>query len=592
MGMTITPQEVTTASLGLDQVDNTSDLNKPVSTATATALGGKLDTADADAVTATNLASGTLTAPALDAQTATNLANLTSATRAAGDAVWAGNAAFMSPIGQTWDGTIRAAAIAAERMRLEGLFDAANTGTGVAVGRSGLHYDLYQQLDGDTWWRIRLAWDAAAGEEHHSLWQSEIGIPVVSVKQTDGSFALVLAGRWTTSANAYAYGGSYSRNSTVGDTCTWTTPTCVEVGIRAFKTTNGGYALCTIDGDATAATFLPTAQEEVDAGRLAATALVGGGGTLNPTDRVFDSYWPDASTGVNLYSRLAEGLASAAHTIVLTVTGYKQGASSGTRLYLAGGFYAATTTTPATAGMSLCPLIELLTSSSVFEYAISYTPAGGTLYPFIGNRHGGDIEDIFTIELDGSPVTLADGEVQVGALVEVTRESHLLHPDTGATHVGSVSTTYTMRPGWGLDVAATITWEYAGVALVAYLGMLPTQANIFTKGRAAGGPVVTLTDDDGSVKGSTRSDTLCLWEDAGHGAVMAVLRNLPDAVGRWVGVTTDFAWIEDRSGGDFNKAYFQRVQTPGTETILAGDVWSMVMTLRAAWMTSTADLAL
>ena len=44
IGSTLNPHSVTKAQVGLDQVDNTSDLNKPVSTAVSTALGNKQNT--------------------------------------------------------------------------------------------------------------------------------------------------------------------------------------------------------------------------------------------------------------------------------------------------------------------------------------------------------------------------------------------------------------------------------------------------------------------------------------------------------------------------------------------------------------------
>lgn len=57
--------------------------------------------------------------------------------------------------------------------------------------------------------------------------------------------------------------------------------------------------------------------------------------------------------------------------------------------------------------------------------------------------------------------------------------------------------------------------------------MLPTQGNTFQRGRAAGGSTVILLDDDNSVKGSTKSDTIVLWQSGGNGATMLTVRNLP-----------------------------------------------------------------
>src|SRR5690606_32598678 len=121
---------------------------------------------------------------------------------------------------------------------------------------------------------------------------------------------------------------TYRQSSTSGSTVTWTSPTSTAVGIRTVATTNGGLAKVSIDGSATAATMLPTAQQMVDSGKYLAGILVANGGTLNPTDRVLDCYSPNAA-GTAGYEDLwdvrvgfAEGLSSAAHTVVITATGY------------------------------------------------------------------------------------------------------------------------------------------------------------------------------------------------------------------------------------------------------------------------------
>jgi hypothetical protein len=63
-GNTSNPHSVTKAQVGLSSVDNTSDVNKPISTATQTALDGKVDkTGDVmtGSLTATTLTAGTAT---------------------------------------------------------------------------------------------------------------------------------------------------------------------------------------------------------------------------------------------------------------------------------------------------------------------------------------------------------------------------------------------------------------------------------------------------------------------------------------------------------------------------------------------------
>lgn len=477
--------------------------------------------------------------------------------------------------------------VATDRDRITRLFQ--TTLGRVAVGRRGLDYDLYQELAPSTWWITALDYDSTPNGTHHSMWQSSIGVPVLSVDQTDASWAFTVPGPgWVTSANANAYGGSYIRNDGNGAVATWTTPVATVVGLRAFRTTNGGYAKVTIDGSATAATSMPTAQDEVAAGRLAASALIANGGTLNPNDRLYSSLGPTSDSDVSII--LAQNLPSQAHTVVLTNTAYAPAGSTGVRLYVSGGFYSTPDTLPSTQGATMAPLVTILANSSVSEYAFTYKRTGGTLAPFIGNRHGNEVETSFGLIIDGQATSVSDGAVVYGSVIEAVRTTNLLNPDNAAEVIGTGRLSWIMTPQNGLDVHWKITFSEAGECSTGYTAMLPTQGNLFARGRAAGGPNVTLLDDNNSVKGSTKSDTLVLWQDKGRGAVMATVRNLATAVRSWQNTVTSYAWLQDRSGGDFNKGYFQRVQGPGVEVIAPGDVWEAYVTYRAAWMPTTAVL--
>ena len=528
-------------------------------------------------------------APTVRARLATEMADPTSDVGASlSDAIMAGvnDLTWMSPIGDQWDGSMQAGIVAAERSRFTRLLRSA--GDGLAIGRRGTTYDLYQEVEAGIWWRQSLAYDSTTNGEHHSMMDSVIGAPMLSLDESHSSFTYSALG-WGTSSNVNTFGGTYAKNSTTGETVTWTTPTATKVGLRAFRTTNGGYAKATINGSATLAALLPTAQDEVTAGRLASVALVANGGTLNATDRLFNSYGSTSDSDIMV--PFAEGLSSAVHSVVLTVTGYKQGTSTDVRLYISGGIYSTDATTLTTSGAKFAPYVVILSGSSVSEYAIVYKREGGTLAPFIGNRHGNEVEDTFTFTIDGATVTPADGSITLcSTSAIITRTARLLNPDNASETVANSVCEWAMLKSAALNVHWTIDWVQPGTAGTAYPAMLPTQGNNFAKGRVAAGSVQTLLSDDGSVKGSTRSDTIALWQDGGHGAVMATVRNLPTAVNRWENAT-DFAWLQDRSGGDFNKGYFQRVQGGASEPIVAGDRWEAFISYRAAWVSSTASLA-
>ena len=117
--------------------------------------------------------------------------------------------------------------------------------------------------------------------------QSRLGTITIN----DDAAGVSHSGTWTTGTNAVAYGGTYHYSTEAGATIRCTcAATTTAVGIRSFKATNGGIGVAYIDNDTTLCTLLPTAQSLVDAGTLANTVLVANGGTLNPTDRIYDAY--------------------------------------------------------------------------------------------------------------------------------------------------------------------------------------------------------------------------------------------------------------------------------------------------------------
>lgn len=325
-------------------------------------------------------------------------------------------------------------AAATDRDRITRLFQ--SSGTRVAVKRVGNDYNMHQEVSPNVWWKQTLANTTTATGTLHVMKDSIVGRPVASLAHGDASFAYSATG-WGVITNAMVYGGNYQRNKTIGATVTWTSPTATHVGIRGILTNNGGYAKVTLDGSVTAATLLPTAQDEVTAGRLASSALVANGGTLNPTDRVYDSYAsPTRPDGITLF---ADGLTSAAHTVILTVTGYKQTPAVDVYVLLTGGISGTASTALDTAGVEIAALVTAHTGSSVYEYAMVFKRTGGTLAPFIGNSHGNETETYFGIIVDGKTVTFTDGQTRIGSAAQIERGTNLLNPDNAAEVVATGS---------------------------------------------------------------------------------------------------------------------------------------------------------
>lgn len=475
--------------------------------------------------------------------------------------------------------------IPSRQSRLLSLF--ASPGSQVGLGRSGTDYNLFQQLAAGLWWKVTLANDGT----HNSLYQSIVGIPMLSADDDDAEWVFYNASHvvtaWTAGSNVNAYGGAYVRTSLTGYHAEFTAPAgTTSVGLRYFATTNAGLALVAIDGDKTAATNLPTAQDLVTAGTFPNTILVANGGTLSPTDRVLDMY--AASGNADTQILLAKGLASGSHVVRVTVTGYKRAASTDVRVYVSGGMYGSAAITPATASMSILALQTYLSSSSVYEYAFSCVPTAGGTIAFIGNRHGGEGSQTLAFTIDGATVTPSDGSVTLGSVVTVTRTTQLSHGDLA--HVADVSVVYTLRPGTGLRVDIDVDWLQNVTHYNAYVGMCPSQGNNFPNGSTRRGETVSLLDDDGSLKAANKSAAGVLWNTSGYALLLSV-PDLAPAVNGWV-KSLSFMTIEDRSTGDFNKLYLQRTKSDvATEAVTAADRWTWAIDYRVACLAHPEVLA-
>ncbi|MGH2755528.1 MAG: hypothetical protein ACRDLB_14010, partial [Actinomycetota bacterium] len=181
--------------------------------------------------------------------------------------------------------------------------------------------------------------------------QVSTAVPMTSVDDPDASWTYAggsgTSGAWLTSTNSQAFGGSYKRETNAGATATYAAPLgATKLGLRGFKDPNGGLMKVAIDGDATRANLLPTAQQLVDAGTFPNTILVGNRGTLQPTDRVYDAYAATATPDTQ--ETFASGLAaSVQHQMQLTVTGYKRAAAGDARGYVSGAMYSTKPPPPA-----------------------------------------------------------------------------------------------------------------------------------------------------------------------------------------------------------------------------------------------------
>lgn len=452
-------------------------------------------------------------------------------------------------------------------------------------------YKMMRHLGAQRWEQIDLrryagfapTWTPTVHQLHHR----RITMPVLSHPVTHSTVTRSGTG-WRGPGmelpNADAHGGVYDRTSIAGDYIEITVSGASRVGLHYCTAQLGGYGVVTIDGDPTRADLLPTAQNEVDGGRLAASALTTGGGTLNPTDRLMEYY----TSGATAYgvSRLVSSTMTGTETVVrVTATGYARTGATGAQIFSTGWGYGSKAVTHETAGIDWMTETNILSTfihgaapvaanNSAYEPVYRFTPTGGSQAVFLGNVHGYETETGLALAVDGAPVTLAVGEMLTGSSVEVTRASTLHHPEVGggATVVATVSNSYRITAR-GLDLAHRVQWATAGAVNASYL-MLPVNGARFTHAGMTIGADLNPTASAGGTVGHRKAGTVYLWSPGGPYATAIHTPDVAEAVADWAYTGPQMTYVEDRTkaSGDMHKVYITRASAGTPEPVTVGKI--------------------
>ena len=464
---------------------------------------------------------------------------------------------------------------------------------------SAAKYYLYSNLTGDRRirWTLQERSPSQPGtahqiEEVHALYVSDdTTVLQVTTVDENGEASITWSGSWVNvgygTPVSGMHGGSLRRTSEAGAYAEWVTPTATYVGVLASRVANCGIAKVTVDGSASAANLLPTAQDLVTAGALASSALVANGGTLDPADRVVDLYSPTTKYATDV--PIAEGLTEVPHTVRVTATGYKNAAALDVRVEVDAYTYGVVTGGPV-------ETVERLHGvGSVWEYAFQVNAGGQTAW--IGNDHGYDHQTGIEFEVDGNPITLTDGQSVTGSEIVVTRTSQLAHPGLSLTPGSageavcewrlkgdSMTITFAWNPAFSSESASNkLEYPMAGVST--------TTAEGFIKGRTlAMDADQDLSNHDGAIWGSgTTSDTALMWQPEGR---FALIVHVPDTARTFTDHNMS-VYIQDRaqdaSRSDLymTKAYFEHLAVP----IVAGKTIRGQGVYQFAWLTNP-DLTL
>lgn len=381
------------------------------------------------------------------------------------------------------------------------------------------------------------------------------------------------AAQTTVSGTPVTLWPSHRYSTQAGATATWTSPDgATDLGLIVVFITNGGLGKVSIDGDASAATLLPTAQQLVDLGTYPATILTTGGGTLAPTDRVVSCYnvgavYADARA-------IASGLAPGVHTVTVTVTGYTPtGAGSANRTYVTGFCSGAagqvTPTTPNALTLATSPVLSM---QSAVEAVYWWNPPGATLMDFVGRLHGYEAPVSLTLTVDGAPTSVPVGgsvTVPASSRAVFTQQTSLRHPqvNAGATGIADVTFVYTLD-GEGMTVESAYTSLISANLQSGYAAMLPADARFDRYTSSALRAALSATAGDGSQKGAAPAYIAALWTSGGRYALSMELLRPGDTVNGWARSAPGHMFCQDRAPSGalrINKVYASRIGSPSTQ---------------------------
>lgn len=449
----------------------------------------------------------------------------------------------------------------------------ASTVEQVSVSRSGTTYKVAQAKGRGRYWEMDFRqFTGSGGGAVNGPLTHRLGVALQSVDDDDAS--VTHTGAWTAaSAITSAYGSDYHFTDDPGAFVTWTTPAgSTSVAAHLLLVNNGGFGLPSIDGDNSLCNRCPTAQELVDGGTLPSTALIANGGDLDPATRLIDFY--NSATLGDVPTLMADGLPEAAHEVRVDRTGHKRAANTSgeARIYSAGYMAGDDGTLITDTDAGIAALKTLQSSNSALEYAWQVLPSGATTSTLVGSVHGSEVQDSFDVFVDGAPVTLADGERVTGTTVVIEKATHLLHPQTGATHIATVDVTYTFDPN-GFVVSHTMTPLVPMRIDLAYVHMFPVDADIFTRACSTGlSTPITLDNDDDLFYGAARAHAAWMWDPVSGCAVLVQVPNVVAETNSWQRSSPHFLDFQDReTGQQVSKVYVARVGNPATpENVVAG----------------------
>lgn len=397
------------------------------------------------------------------------------------------------------------------------------------------------------------------------------------------------SGTWSTSDNQNYFTARFSSSNTSGAYVQITTdPGVTAVGMFNLGVGNnsGGFYKVTIDGDATLADLLRTAQQYVDDGILPNTVLVANGGTLNPTDRICDY----DSTGATIPQMFTRSLSAGSHVVRVTRTGYKITASANAALLFCGFVVYGTGLYGPSETYRYMDIVQQTQANAADEISWFFKPNGTSNGAWLGHTGMAVIKELPVITVDGvdkSADLLNRNTIISGNEIVITTKNDVRHPETGTTSQGIFDMVFTLNKN-GLDIYHKTSWSVSGT-VYGFPCMLTANNTTFDRCANSAGTHALVKDNNNHINADTNK--IWFFDSDGNQATIMTIYDLALTVDNWAtaGTMKLFCWDANQI---FAKGYANRFDIPNTLSFTNTTVLESKANYRIAWLADgTAKLA-
>jgi hypothetical protein len=438
-------------------------------------------------------------------------------------------------------------------------------------------YLFLQPVTTNRYWRVKLSGTITVGGEFLHIVDKNIVKTFGGFKR--GGAGVTTSGVWTGPVAGTYFAREYNYSTATNAYIQIVTADGVtECGVHTIGAGAGGPLVkVTIDSDNTLADLIPTAQQYVDGGTFPNTILVANGGSLNPTDRCYDTN--AVATRPIMFTR---SLSAGVHTIRLTNTGYKTAGSGNTAMFFSAfivfgeGLY--------DVSQAYAEFDEVQNQASGFvsdEISWSFRPTGATVENWCGHANSLKFLEAPTFTADGAAQTPTYLTRYTGSEMIINCSLGVRHTETGETNHGTLTLQFKMN-NKGLTITHSLAWSGTGTVW-GYPCMWTVDRTVLDKGASYIG-VVDL-NNAGTVKANTSLNKIWAYDANGNQGTVMTITSLTDTVANWAQNATPterLFWLDV-----IPKAYAKRINSANPVSYTSATVFTSEANYRTAWLADT-----